>query len=297
MRTTASRILRVFVTGVLAALPLSATILIVVWAVRLLLSWIGPNSVIGGLLSAIGLGVGNSLYVSYLLGVFLMAAGIFALGLLVRSRWQSVLQAGIDAMVQRIPLVRNIYDLVTRFVDLLHNREKEGLKSMSPVWCHFGGPGGAAALGLLSSPEPVQIGELDYLAVLVPTAPVPVGGGLLYVPAHWVTPADVGVDGLTSIYVSMGVTSRQHLGAAAVAARARSRSRADAGAGKTGGSGAALTPVESPAAAAAAGLAAGVLRHTTARPEVSAADAAADPPGAPGPSTGSGPAPDPGRRG
>jgi uncharacterized membrane protein len=46
----------------------------------------------------------------------------------------------------------------------------------------------------------------------VPTAPVPVGGGLIYVPQDWVTPADIGVDGLTSIYVSMGVTSNQHIG-------------------------------------------------------------------------------------
>jgi uncharacterized membrane protein len=47
--------------------------------------------------------------------------------------------------------------------------------------------------------------------VLVPTAPVPVGGALVYVPEAWVSPADVGMDGLTSIYVSMGVTSNQHL--------------------------------------------------------------------------------------
>ncbi|MBL8305007.1 MAG: hypothetical protein JNM26_19815, partial [Ideonella sp.] len=37
--------------------------------------------------------------------------------------------------------------------------------------------------------------------------------GLLWVPQAWVTPADVGVDGLTSIYVSMGITSGQYLGA------------------------------------------------------------------------------------
>ena len=42
-------------------------------------------------------------------------------------------------------------------------------------------------------------------------APVAVGGGLLYVPAGWVTPAEMGVEGLTSIYVSMGLTSPQHL--------------------------------------------------------------------------------------
>ena len=40
----------------------------------------------------------------------------------------------------------------------------------------------------------------------MPSAPVPVGGGLLYVPVDWVKPADMGIDMFTSIYVSMGIT-------------------------------------------------------------------------------------------
>jgi uncharacterized membrane protein len=123
----------------------------------------------------------------------------------------------IDAVLRRIPLVRTVWDLAQRMVGLLQQREAEGARSMSPVWCHFGGPGregepgGAAVLGLLSSPQPVLVGGRPCLAVLVPTAPVPIGGGLLYVPAEWVTPASLGMEALTSIYVSMGVTSSQHL--------------------------------------------------------------------------------------
>jgi uncharacterized membrane protein len=54
-----------------------------------------------------------------------------------------------------------------------------------------------------------------YHGVMVPTAPVPVGGGLLYVPEEWVSPADVGMEGLTSIYVSMGLTTSQYVRAPA----------------------------------------------------------------------------------
>jgi uncharacterized membrane protein len=68
-----------------------------------------------------------------------------------------------------------------------------------------------AVLGLLSTPEPVFIGDRPYMGVIVPTAPVPVGGGLLYLPQDWVTQADVGFEALTSIYVSLGLTSGQHL--------------------------------------------------------------------------------------
>jgi uncharacterized membrane protein len=71
--------------------------------------------------------------------------------------------------------------------------------------------GNSVALALLGSDTPVLINGQRCVAVLIPTAPVPVGGGLIYVPEHWITPADVGVEAVTSIYVSMGLTSPQYL--------------------------------------------------------------------------------------
>lgn len=211
MTRTSRRLLNVFVTGMLAALPLAATILIFVWGARLVVAYVGPESLVGGLLVRIGLGITGSEVVGYAIGVGVVMAAVFLLGLLVQTRLRGGLEALLNGVVQRIPLVRGVYDLIRKFVDLLAQRDDEGLRSMRPVWLHFGGVGGAAVLGLLSTPEPVRMGEIDYLAVLVPTAPVPVGGGLLYVPSGWVTPAEVGIEGLTSIYVSMGITSHQHI--------------------------------------------------------------------------------------
>ena len=42
--------------------------------------------------------------------------------------------------------------------------------------------------------------------LLVPSAPVPFGGALIYVPSEWVKPAEGGVERLMNVYVSMGVT-------------------------------------------------------------------------------------------
>jgi uncharacterized membrane protein len=215
MPPASRRLLNVFVTGILAALPLAATALIIVWGARLVVAYVGPDSLVGGLLVRIGLGITGSEIVGYAIGVAVVMAALFLLGLLVQSRLRDVLTALLDGVVQRIPLVRGIYDFIKRFVDLLAQRDNEGLRSMRPVWLHFGGVGGAAVLGLLSNPEPVRIGDREYHAVLVPTAPVPVGGGLLYVPSDWVLPAEVGIEGLTSIYVSMGITSQQHIRQAA----------------------------------------------------------------------------------
>jgi len=218
MKRTSHRLLNVFVTGILAALPLAATILIFVWGARLVVAYVGPDSLIGGLLVRIGLGITGSEVVGYAIGVAVVMAALFLLGLLVQTRLREVPAALLHGIVQRIPVVRSIYDLIEKFVDLLAQRNDDGLRSMRPVWLHFGGVGGAAVLGLLSTPDPVRMGDLDYLAVLVPTAPVPVGGGLLYVPSGWVTPAEIGIEGLTSIYVSMGLTSQQHIGRAGIAA-------------------------------------------------------------------------------
>jgi uncharacterized membrane protein len=205
--------LRIFLTGLLAALPLVATLLIFLWGAELLYGWLGPHSRVGRLLVSIGFGGAGSEVVGYLIGVLVVVALIFGLGLLVRSRLRGFVGDSVDALMRRIPVVRSVYDVVRRFVGLVSERDENGLRSMSPVWVHFGGVGGAAALALLSTPEPVPIDGRPYFAVLVPTAPVPIGGGLLYVPVDWVTRAEVGIEGLTSIYVSMGVTSHQHLAA------------------------------------------------------------------------------------
>ena len=78
---------------------------------------------------------------------------------------------------------------------------------MSPVWCYFGGHGSAAVLALLPKPEPIIFAGEPYHVVLVPFAPIPFGGTLIYVPAKWVVPAEMRVEGLMTTYVSMGVAS------------------------------------------------------------------------------------------
>lgn len=232
MTRTSAHLLRIFVAGLLAALPLAATVFVFWWLLSTLIRWLGPSSAIGSVLARVGLGVTGSEVVGYLIGLALVLAVVFGLGLLVEAGLQRGLATAIDAVMRRIPLVRTVYDFAHKMTGLFAPRDDDGLRSMSPVWCHFGGPGGATALALLSTPQPVVLGGERYLAVIVPTAPVPVGGGLLYVPERWVTPAEVGVEALTSIYVSMGVTSPQHLptapSAGATAPALQSPARKDA---------------------------------------------------------------------
>jgi uncharacterized membrane protein len=211
MKKAALRLIRIFTTGLLTALPLTATVILIVFVLNLIMQSLGPNSGLGKVLISIGIGVSGSELVGYVIGLSLLFVLIFFLGLLVERGLQRGLVAMINAVVSRIPIVRNVYETIGRFVDLVSRKEGDGLATMQPVWCSFGGPGGAVALGLLSTPVPVMVGDVPSYGVLIPTAPVPVGGGLLYVPVSWVQPAEIGMEALTSIYVSMGVTSAQHM--------------------------------------------------------------------------------------
>jgi uncharacterized membrane protein len=213
MRRLSRHLLRLFVAGLLAALPLAATVALFAWAFSLLRAWVGPSSAVGGLLGRIGLGVSESELIGYLIGVALIVLALLLLGLLVELGLQRGLVGLVDAVVRRIPLVRTVYDLLQRFVALMAQRDPEGTRAMQPVWCHFGGREGAhsAVLALRSSPEVLMVNGRRCIAVLVPTAPVPVGGGLLFVPEEWVSPADLSVEAITSLYVSMGVTAPQYL--------------------------------------------------------------------------------------
>lgn len=231
--------LRTLAAGALAMLPLVATLLLVGWTLRFLADWVGPDSAFGQLLTRIGLGLAGTWITGYLAGVLVVVAGVYLLGLIVEAGLERGLSRTLDYLMGRIPIVRNVYDISTRLVQLFAKPEKDGLQSMSAVWLYFGGkpaagdgPDGGTRtglhgdlradatppaarttvlLGLLSTPVPVLIGGQPFHAVLVPTAPVPIGGGLLYVPADWVEPADLGVEAVTSIYVSMGVTSAQYM--------------------------------------------------------------------------------------
>jgi uncharacterized membrane protein len=207
MERTQNRHLRILVAGLLALLPLVLTAALVFWVGQLVYQWIGPGSVFGSLLSGLGFALVADRDVAYLLGALTVLVGVYLLGVLVTSRLGSAWDWIFDHTVGRVPLIRRIYETSERFVGMFERREQTDFGAMRPVWCFFGGEGGVAVLALTPNPEPIVLAGQRYRAVLVPTAPVPIGGGLLYVPADWVKPAGFGMETLTSVYVSMGISA------------------------------------------------------------------------------------------
>lgn len=194
-----------WLAGLLVLLPLALTLAVLGWVLALLNQFIGPDSYVGGIFARLGYPFSSNPVLAYLFGALVLIAAIYLLGLVVQAGLKRPLQRLTDRLLRRIPLVGSIYSLADRFVGLLDKKQEADIGAMSPVWCLFGGDG-AAVLALAPSPQPVRIDNREYVAVLIPTAPVPFGGALIYVPAEWVRPAHIGVDALTGIYVSMGIT-------------------------------------------------------------------------------------------
>ncbi len=181
------------------------------WVVSIATKYMGPQSSFGQLLIHLGLSVNADSVVPYILGFTIVLIVVYLVGLIVETSLGPWSARIIDRTMRRIPVVGTVYDMSKRFVSVIDTDGGSNLKSMSPVWCFFGGEPGAAVLALLTSPEPVKIGKDEYFGVLIPTAPVPIGGCLIYIPAKWVRPAEESVDQFMSVYLSMGVTPPQSI--------------------------------------------------------------------------------------
>ncbi|AYF89553.1 DUF502 domain-containing protein [Pseudomonas sp. JS3066] len=200
-----------WLTGLLALLPLVLTLALLAWLFSLLNRLVGPSTVIGQLLGALGQPFASNPVLAYLVGTLVLLGSLYPLGLAVQLGLRRPLAWLLDMTLRRAPLIGSLYGLADRFVGLLDRSKNADIAAMSPVWCIFGGEG-AAVLALCPNPETFELDGRSYCAILVPTAPIPVGGGLIYVPVEWLRPAEMGVEGLTSIYLSMGLTPPHQAG-------------------------------------------------------------------------------------
>ena len=202
-----NRLTRYLLAGVFAVLPLAITVLAVTWVVGLLTSLVGPDTFLGDLLSKIGLNFVNDPNVAYVLGWLGLIAGTLVLGFFVESGMRGLYSRVTQAIFNRVPLIGKVYDASRQLVDMLDQHGDDKLQGMSVVYCSFGEKGGAGVLALAPTPEKIVINGRDFQIVLVPQSPVPIGGGLLFVPVESVEQVDMSVDTFMSIYVSMGVTA------------------------------------------------------------------------------------------
>src|SRR5579883_2947840 len=147
-----------FLAGLLFLLPIILTIFIIAWIVNFVRGSIGPDTILGVLLTRSGtylLGANQDKF-AFWLGAGLVLVGIWLLGLIVKTRAKSIIQNHIDSLFTRVPLIRLIYGPVSRVVRLATERRlgRQGdLSNMGVVSCRFFEAARKAWMCWLSSPR------------------------------------------------------------------------------------------------------------------------------------------------
>jgi len=171
---------RIFIQGLIAVLPIVATVYLTIWLftslealVRPLLRWVLPESA-----DFTGMGLVVAFVIVFALGFFLEA--IFA-----RRFW-----AIAEKLLDRMPLVSQIYGAVKQVISYVGDAEASGEQTVVTV---RNGHGEMRMLGLVTREDlafiPQQPGD-DLIAVFLPWS-YQVGGFMVFVPRSAVEPVNL----------------------------------------------------------------------------------------------------------
>ena len=182
----------IIVAGLLVWVPLGATIFVL----KLLIDLFGNlDSRMSDQLGFTIPGIGILLALLVLLGTGLIAANYFGKRLV--DFWESLLE--------RIPLVRNIYSAVKRFVEIILS---DSTQSFSRVLLIEYPRKGLYSLSFQTSQDLGEIQDRtgdDVVCVFVPTTPNPTSGLILMVPEKDVIELDMNVEDALKMVISLGV--------------------------------------------------------------------------------------------
>ena len=196
-----------FLAGLVVLLPVVLTVLIIAWIIDVLRAALGPGTFLGNLLTTGGTTIIGQGYdtLAFFLGILIALIGIWVLGIIARSAAQKSIETSIDRIFTKLPIIRTIYNPVSRVVRLATDKTTGDFSGMTVVSCRFGGKNGVDVLALLANQEVYYIGGEPRCMVYLPTAPVPMTGGLVLVPADAVIPVpEMKVDDLLRVYFSLG---------------------------------------------------------------------------------------------
>lgn len=199
-----------FITGFIAVFPLLLTVLVLKWIAGTIDLYIGPRTLFGQTLQKIGYKFSpiSNLTLAYGIGIALFVVAIMLLGILLESGARRTMQQIAQRTVYQLPMVRAIYQTTDKFLSLMPSGEMDNIKGMQVVFCRFGeGKNSAGTLALMPSPQIYHLDGRDYRIVIIPTAPIPVGGAMLFMPDDSIFPTDMSIDAFAGIFMSMGVTA------------------------------------------------------------------------------------------
>ncbi len=212
LRRFGKRALGAFLTGLFFLAPIILTIVVLDWLGGYLRAAVGPESFIGRAIASGGsvLIGGQAEAAAFWIGMALTLVLIALLGLLVQTSLRRRLEQGFDRFIDRVPVLRSVYRPIAQLVRMLGPQEGAGqFEGMRVVAVRMGS---TETLALLVTPELFDVGGQPRQLVLLTTAPVPVGGALLFVPTESVVAVPgMSVEDFMKFFVTVGTVRPEGL--------------------------------------------------------------------------------------
>ena len=108
----------------------------------------------------------------------------------------------INHLISKIPFINKVYDSVEQVVSLVNQSDSDAVGALSNVV--FAKFANTRVIGMLSSADPVVIGGIPHFLVYFPSTPLPATGFNYLIPCSDVEDANVSVEELTKILLSLG---------------------------------------------------------------------------------------------
>lgn len=203
-QTKAAKFRRYFMTGLLVLAPMWLTVYIILLVVELLGGFLSPYfRLLGRTVIGSGKWMGLVMALSDITAFIVTVLGITLIGMLVRRVIGQRLVQSLNRIVSRIPVVREVYDSIRKFIDIFWG-EKSNFQRVVAVnfptqdsWI-IGFVTGENTI----NPDPTSGKRM--LSVFIPTAPNPTSGYLLLAEEKNVKPLSLTVDEAMKLIVTGG---------------------------------------------------------------------------------------------
>ncbi len=187
---------KTFLTGLVALLPITATIYLFVWVMG------AAEGFFGNMLRLV---IPDSWYKPGM-GIAISLAFIFAVGLLMQSLFVKTIASKFEGMIYRIPLIKSIYGATREFLSFLMEGKTKGPRQV--VAYSFGS---ITLVGFVTKRDLSFIQSdivADKVAVYFPMS-YQIGGYTLMLPADQLTPLDMPMDQAMRFVMTAGIIEKE----------------------------------------------------------------------------------------
>ncbi len=183
---------RYFVTGLATLFPVTVTVYLLIYIFIL----------VGGLLSRL-LGFQNPWLGLLVTLIIILAVGVFSVHFFGRVVFQTV-----EVLLSRLPLAKKIFPAVKQLAKFIFNEDGASQAFRSVVLVQFPRLGSYSIAFVTNETTASVIGSsTTLLTLLVPTAPSPLSGPIIFVPKEEVIPLKLSVEDALKLVLSGGVVA------------------------------------------------------------------------------------------